>query len=37
MMYGIVPNVDDGQTVALEFVSFDDYLGGDWTYELTAY
>jgi hypothetical protein len=35
-MDGAVSNVDDGETVTVEFISADDYQDGDWTYEFTV-
>ncbi len=35
-MDGAVSNVDDGETVTVEFVGADPYRDGDWTYEFTV-
>jgi hypothetical protein len=35
-MGGAVSNVDNGETVTVEFFGIDDYQDGDWTYEFTV-
>jgi hypothetical protein len=35
-MDGSASNVDDGETVTVEFISSDAYQDGDWTYEFTV-
>ncbi len=34
--HGVVSNVDDGETVTVEFVGLDDFQNGGWTYEFTV-